>query len=91
MISVINITDIIVRFINWCLINTCGFRLNSEESIQMVTALALQLIQSVVTLPQPKSDNPNEEVSEEEVSVSKKNKSNQKAKHGQVNVGEFKI
>lgn len=57
----------------------------------MVTALALQLIQSVVTLPQPKSDNPNEEVSEEEVSVSKKNKSNQKAKHGQVNVGEFKI
>ncbi|XP_063406097.1 nipped-B-like protein A isoform X2 [Mytilus trossulus] len=63
--------------------NLRNYRLNSEESIQMVTALALQLIQSVVTLPQPKSDNPNEEVSEEEVSVSKKNKSNQKAKHGQ--------
>ena len=29
----------------------CVFRLNSEEQIQMVTALALQLIQCVVKLP----------------------------------------
>lgn len=29
-------------------------RLNAEESIQMVTALALQLIQCVVKVPKPK-------------------------------------
>lgn len=62
--------------------NLRNYRLNSEESIQMVTALALQLIQSVVTLP--KSDNSSEDVHEDEVSTSsKKNKSNQKLKHGQ--------
>ncbi|GAB1597401.1 nipped-B-like protein A [Argonauta hians] len=35
--------------------NLRNYRLNSEESIQMVTALALQLIQCVVKLPPPKS------------------------------------
>ncbi|KAK7495047.1 hypothetical protein BaRGS_00013687 [Batillaria attramentaria] len=35
--------------------NLRNFRLNSEESIQMVTALALQLIQCVVKLPSPES------------------------------------
>ena len=37
--------------------------MNSEESIQMVTALALQLIQCVVKLPEPseKQSTPDEE------------------------------
>lgn len=32
------------------------YRLNSEEHIQMVTALALQLIQCVIQLPEPDID-----------------------------------
>merc|ERR1711874_444795 len=39
--------------------NLRNYRLNSDESIQMVTALALQLIQCVVKLPEPDAeDNP---------------------------------
>ncbi|XP_050412412.1 nipped-B-like protein [Patella vulgata] len=41
------------------------YRLNSEESIQMVTALALQLIQCVIKLPQLESDGTPKEPSEE--------------------------
>ena len=51
----------------------------------MVTALALQLIQSVVTLPRPNKTP--EDIPEEDVTPpSKKNKSNQKLKHGQVGI-----
>ncbi|KAL8600997.1 hypothetical protein ACOMHN_030654 [Nucella lapillus] len=38
--------------------NLRNFRLNSEESIQMVTALALQLIQCVVRLPSQDASSP---------------------------------
>ncbi|XP_076440937.1 nipped-B-like protein A isoform X2 [Babylonia areolata] len=41
--------------------NLRNFRLNSEESIQMVTALALQLIQCVVRLPSQDSSSPSTE------------------------------
>lgn len=32
------------------------YRLNSEENVQMVTALILQLIQSIIKLPDDDSD-----------------------------------
>ncbi|XP_005090101.1 nipped-B-like protein B [Aplysia californica] len=42
--------------------NLRNYRLNSDESIQMVTALALQLIQCVVKLPDPDAeDSPDKE------------------------------
>jgi hypothetical protein len=51
----------------------------------MVTALALQLIQSVVTLPRP--DKTPKHIPEEDMTPpSKKYKSNQKLKHGQVGI-----
>ena len=40
------------------------FRLNSEESIQMMTALVLNLIQSVVELPKLSNDKENEDAEE---------------------------
>lgn len=61
------------------LVGNC--RLNSEESIQMVTALALQLIQSVVTLPRHQVDQYPDEVQDEDTSYKKKKS---KHKHGQV-------
>ncbi|ESO95734.1 hypothetical protein LOTGIDRAFT_214826 [Lottia gigantea] len=48
------------------------YRLNAEESIQMVTALALQLIQCVIKLPSLTDDGPDE--SERERSEKKKKK-----------------
>ena len=36
--------------------NLRNYRLNADEQIQMVTALALQLIQCVVRLPHPQDD-----------------------------------
>lgn len=50
-------------------------RLNADDHIQMVTALALQLIQCVVKLPQPKTEEENqEEEVMEDVSKQKKDK-----------------
>ncbi|XP_060588229.1 nipped-B-like protein B isoform X3 [Ruditapes philippinarum] len=55
--------------------NLRSYRLNAGEHIQMVTALALQLIQCVVKLPQPKSDDdPVEEEQIEEAAKSKRDK-----------------
>ncbi|XP_041356628.1 nipped-B-like protein isoform X2 [Gigantopelta aegis] len=45
--------------------NLRNYRLNSEESIQMVTALALQLIQCVVKLP-TQSENENKQAEEQD-------------------------
>lgn len=56
-------------------------RLNSEESIQMVTALALQLIQCVIRLPTTSSSL--EPPTEEEVPSSSSKKA-QKSRRGQV-------
>ena len=50
------------------------FRLNAEESIQMVTALALELIQSVAKLPKPASDEDEEDVDEEDSRNRRKSK-----------------
>ncbi|XP_013407379.1 nipped-B-like protein B isoform X1 [Lingula anatina] len=36
--------------------NLRSYRLNADQSIQMLTALVLQLIQSVIALPKPKED-----------------------------------
>ena len=45
--------------------NLRSYRLNADENIQMVTALALQLIQCVVHLPPPDEEpRPGEEVDE---------------------------
>ncbi len=46
-------------------------RLNADESIQMVTALALQLIQSVAKLPRPASGDDDEEDAEEDGAAAK--------------------
>ncbi|XP_053394741.1 nipped-B-like protein isoform X2 [Mercenaria mercenaria] len=55
--------------------NLRSYRLNAGEHIQMVTALALQLIQCVVKLPQPKSqEQPTEEEQIEEAAKSKRDK-----------------
>lgn len=55
-----------------CLFYT--FRLNSEEQIQMVTALALQLIQCVIKFPSNDPSRPPSPVEvEEEPTPSKKN------------------
>lgn len=48
-------------------------RLNADESIQMVTALALELIQSVAKLPSPASDD-DEEGDEEDTKNRRKSK-----------------
>lgn len=56
-------------------------RLNSEESIQMVTALALQLIQCVIRLPTTPSSL--EPPTEDEVPSSSSKKA-QKSRRGQV-------
>ena len=49
--------------------------MNAGEHIQMVTALALQLIQCVVKLPQPKTnEQPIDEEQIEEAAKSKKDK-----------------
>lgn len=61
--------------------NLRNYRLNSEESIQMVTALALQLIQSVVTLPRHQTDNYSEDGQDDDSSFKRKKSS--KHKHGQ--------
>ncbi|XP_055932716.1 nipped-B-like protein A, partial [Argiope bruennichi] len=42
-----------------------NYRLNSEENIQMLTALVLQLIHSVVKLPEPESPRTEDSLSEE--------------------------
>ncbi|XP_064624377.1 nipped-B-like protein isoform X2 [Lineus longissimus] len=46
--------------------NLRSYRLNSDESIQMVTALVLQLIQSVAILPEVEEPTPGEEEAEVE-------------------------
>jgi cohesin loading factor subunit SCC2 len=46
--------------------NLRSYRLNSDESIQMVTALVLQLIQSVCILPTVEQPIPGEEEAEVE-------------------------
>ena len=48
--------------------NLRSYRLNADESIQMVTALALQLIQCVVKLPEPPDPDADKPVDEEEES-----------------------
>ena len=50
------------------------FRLNAEESIQMVTALALELIQSVAKLPKPSTDEDEEGLDEEDSRNRRKSK-----------------
>ncbi|XP_078316661.1 nipped-B-like protein isoform X3 [Crassostrea virginica] len=60
--------------------NLRNYRLNSEESIQMVTALALQLIQCVIRLPTTSSSL--EPPTEEEV-PSSSSKKTQKSRRGQ--------
>ncbi|XP_060078784.1 nipped-B-like protein isoform X3 [Ylistrum balloti] len=64
--------------------NLRNYRLNSEESIQMVTALALQLIQCVIKLPSQFNSGPEPIVEEEPVpsssSSSKRGHQNQKKK-----------
>lgn len=57
--------------------NLRSYRLNADEQIQMVTALALQLIQCVVRLPQPKTEEqPTEEEQNNDSPKSKKDKDN---------------
>ena len=52
--------------------NLRSYRLNADENIQMVTALALQLIQSVIHLPVPEEEpKPGEEVDEEKAKTDK--------------------
>jgi len=51
-------------------------RLNADDHIQMVTALALQLIQCVIKLPTPKSEEENQEEEVEEASKHRKDKHN---------------
>ncbi|OWF42149.1 nipped-B-like protein B isoform X2 [Mizuhopecten yessoensis] len=61
--------------------NLRNYRLNSEESIQMVTALALQLIQCVIKLPSQSHSRPEPLVEEEPApSSSKRGHQNQKKK-----------
>ncbi|XP_033738813.1 nipped-B-like protein isoform X1 [Pecten maximus] len=61
--------------------NLRNYRLNSEESIQMVTALALQLIQCVIKLPSQTNSGPEPLVEEEPApSSSKRGHQNQKKK-----------
>ncbi|KAL5016360.1 hypothetical protein ScPMuIL_005949 [Solemya velum] len=57
--------------------NLRNYRLNSEESIQMVTALALQLIQCVIKLP-AKDSEPTPAPVEEEDKTTPKKKAKQK-------------
>ena len=54
--------------------NAFHFRLNAEESIQMVTALALELIQSVAKLPKPSTDEDEEGLDEEDSRNRRKSK-----------------
>ncbi|XP_056020035.1 nipped-B-like protein isoform X3 [Ostrea edulis] len=59
--------------------NLRNYRLNSEESIQMVTALALQLIQCVIKLPSSFTSTENEE----EVPSTSSSRKGQKSKSAQ--------
>lgn len=76
------ISEYIYLWIHVCISLWC--RLNSEESIQMVTALALQLIQCVIKLPT--SATLTEPVGEEEApsTSSSSSKKGHKSKRGQV-------
>ena len=63
--------------------NLRSYRLNAEESIQMVTALALQLIQCVVKLPgppDPEKDNPIDVDEEEESPKSRRERERNRRK-----------
>ncbi|XP_061192495.1 nipped-B-like protein isoform X1 [Saccostrea echinata] len=57
--------------------NLRNYRLNSEESIQMVTALALQLIQCVIKLPSVSSQPDEEEIASTSSSTKKRSKTGQ--------------
>lgn len=51
-----------------------NYRLNSEENIQMLTALVLQLIHSVVRLPEPEIETKNDFLANDEKNVETKDK-----------------
>lgn len=63
--------------------NLRSYRLNADESIQMVTALALQLIQCVVKLPEPpdpEKDHPEEEEQDDNPKSKREKERRRKAK-----------
>lgn len=69
--------DLVLRVDLWSVV--CASRLNAEDHIQMVTALALQLIQCVVKLPQVDDVQPNTEQHAMDDDIpSKKKKNNDK-------------
>lgn len=72
--------------------NLRSYRLNAEESIQMVTALALQLIQCVVKLPEPpdpEKDDNREDDEEEESPKSKREREKNRKKSKTVSINIF--
>ena len=80
------ISTLIWRPDRFCFDAAYIFRLNAEESIQMVTALALQLIQCVVKLPEPPDPEKENQDEEEQEDAAKFRREKDKKKRRSKNV-----